>query len=57
MSLLKLAIAYIAAYCEKHSRCDGCRLYRDGEGGCTIQNTGLPPQDWDVDYMVKESRK
>lgn len=57
MSLLKLAIAYIAAYCEKHRGCDGCRLYRDGEGGCTIQNTGLPPQDWDADYMVKEIRK
>ncbi len=56
MSLLKLAIAYIAAYCEKHVGCDGCRLYRNVDG-CTIQNTGLPPQDWDVDYMVKESRK
>ena len=55
MSLLKLAIAYIAAYCEKHVGCDGCRLHRNGE--CTIQSVPFPPQDWDPDEMVKEGRK
>lgn len=55
MSLLKLAIAYIAAYCEKHRGCDGCRLYRNE--GCTVQNVPLPPQDWDPDEMVREGRK
>lgn len=57
MSLLKLAIAYIAAYCEKHVGCDSCRLYQGDVIGCSMQSNGFPPQDWDPDDMVKESRK
>lgn len=55
MSLLKLAVMYISAYCEKHRGCDGCRLH--GTGGCAVQMVDLPPQDWDTENMVKEKGK
>ena len=55
MSLLELAVTFIKCYCEKHVSCAGCRLNSDGT--CQIQDISFPPEDWDIETMIKGEKK
>ena len=54
MSLLELALTFVRAYCEKHTSCGSCRLWRSEH--CQMQMIPWPPQDWDIETMIKRAR-
>ena len=52
-SRLEKAIEYIQGYCNKHDKCENCKLITNETGYCQLENK--IPCDWNVN--IKESNR